>query len=214
MICVAISDTDFEKCLSMLKKTDMAEIRLDLTQFSEEQIRHLFSLQKKLIATYRPLEGKEEEEERMEQLKTAIEAGADYVDIEFESADDYRNEIIAFAHKHNCDVIISYHNYDCTPGLDHLRKIVAESFQKDADVIKIATMVRTNNDNASILSLYNIPGRVIAFGMGNLGKITRIVAPFLGAEFTYAAMDEGAETAPGQIKYSIMKSAIQQIENL
>jgi 3-dehydroquinate dehydratase-1 len=212
MICVAISDTDFEKCLSMLKKTDMAEIRLDLTQFSEEQIRHLFSLQKKLIATYRPLEGKEEE--RMEQLKTAIEAGADYVDIEFESADDYRNEIIAFAHKHNCDVIISYHNYDCTPGLDHLRKIVAESFQKDADVIKIATMVRTNNDNASILSLYNIPGRVIAFGMGNLGKITRIVAPFLGAEFTYAAMDEGAETAPGQIKYSIMKSAIQQIENL
>jgi 3-dehydroquinate dehydratase-1 len=213
MICVAISDTDFEKCLSMLKKTDMAEIRLDLTQFSEEQIRHLFSLQKKLIATYRPLEGKEEEE-RMEQLKTAIEAGADYVDIEFESADDYRNEIIAFAHKHNCDVIISYHNYDCTPGLDHLRKIVAESFQKDADVIKIATMVRTNNDNASILSLYNIPGRVVAFGMGNLGKITRIVAPFLGAEFTYAAMDEGAETAPGQIKYSIMKSAIQQIENL
>jgi 3-dehydroquinate dehydratase-1 len=212
MICVAISDTDFEKCLSMLKKTDMAEIRLDLTQFSEEQIRHLFSLQKKLIATYRPLEGKEEE--RMEQLKTAIEAGADYVDIEFESADEYRNEIIAFAHKHNCDVIISYHNYDCTPGLDHLRKIVAESFQKDADVIKIATMVRTNNDNASILSLYNIPGRVVAFGMGNLGKITRIVAPFLGAEFTYAAMDEGAKTAPGQIKYSIMKSAIQQIENL
>jgi 3-dehydroquinate dehydratase-1 len=212
MICVAISDTDFDKCLSVLRKTDMAEIRLDLTQFSNNQIRHLFSLQKKLIATYRPLEGKEEE--RMEQLKTAIEAGADYVDIEFESADDYRNEIIAFAHKHNCDVIISYHNYDCTPGLDHLRKIVAESFQKDADVIKIATMVRTNNDNASILSLYNIPGRVIAFGMGNLGKITRIVAPFLGAEFTYAAMDEGAETAPGQIKYSIMKSAIQQIENL
>jgi 3-dehydroquinate dehydratase-1 len=213
MICVAISDTDFDKCLSVLRKTDMAEIRLDLTQFSDDQIRHLFSLQKKLIATYRPLEGKEEEE-RMEQLKTAIEAGADYVDIEFESADEYRNEIIAFAHKHNCDVIISYHNYDCTPGLDHLRKIVAESFQKDADVIKIATMVRTNNDNASILSLYNIPGRVIAFGMGNLGKITRIVAPFLGAEFTYAAMDEGAETAPGQIKYSIMKSAIQQIENL
>ena len=75
-------------------------------------------------------------------------------------------------------------------------------------------MVRTNNNNADILSLYNIPGRVVAFGMGNLGKITRIVAPFLGAEFTYAAMDEGAQTAPGQIKYSIMKSAIQQIEEL
>ncbi|MBN2215520.1 MAG: type I 3-dehydroquinate dehydratase [Bacteroidales bacterium] len=212
MICVAISDKNFEHCLSMLEKTDMAEIRLDLTQFSPEQVRHIFSLQKKLIATYRPLEGKEEEQK--EQLKAAIEAGADYMDIEFECCEEYRKEMIEFAHKHNCDVIISYHNFDCTPGLEDLRKIVAESFQKGADLAKIATMVKTNNDNAEILSLYNIPGRVVAFGMGNLGKITRIVAPFLGAEFTYAAMDEGEQTAPGQIKYSIMKAAIQHIENL
>ncbi len=212
MICVAISDKNYEKCLSVMKKTEMAEIRLDLTQFTEDQVRQLFSLQKKLIATYRPCEGKEEE--RMKQLKTAIEAGADYVDIEFESSDEYRKELTEFAHKHNCDVIISYHNFECTPVLEELRKIVAECFQKGADLAKIATMVRANNDNAEILSLYNIPGRVVAFGMGNLGKITRIVAPFLGAEFTYAAMDEGAQTAPGQIKYSIMKSAIQHIEEL
>ena len=212
MICVAISDTDFEKCQSVLKKTDMAEIRLDLTQFTEEQVKKVFSHQKKLIATYRPLEGKEEE--RMVLLKSAIEAGADYVDIEFESSDEHRKELTEFAHRHNCDVIVSYHNYECTPSQGDLRKIVAECFQKGGDLAKIATMVRTNNNNADILSLYNIPGRVVAFGMGNLGKITRIVAPFLGAEFTYAAMDEGAQTAPGQIKYSIMKSAIQQIEEL
>jgi 3-dehydroquinate dehydratase type I len=190
----------------------MAEIRLDLTRFTLEQIRQVFSLKKKLIATYRPVKGKEEEQKA--QLKAAIEAGADYMDIEFECCEEYRKEMIEFAHKHNCDVIISYHNYECTPALENLRKIVAESFQKGADLAKIATMVKTNNDNAEILSLYKIPGRVVAFGMGNLGKITRIVAPFLGAEFTYAAMDEGEQTAPGQIKYSIMKAAIQQIENL
>ena len=212
MICVAISDKNYDKCLSVLEKTDMAEIRLDLTQFTTDQVKQVFSHQKKLIATYRPLEGKEKEQ--MIQLKTAIESGADYVDIEFESSDEYRSELTKFAHKHNCDVIISYHNHDCTPSLEDLRKTVAECFQKGADLAKIATMVRTNNNNADILSLYNIPGRVVAFGMGNLGKITRIVAQFLGAEFTYAAMDEGAQTAPGQIKYSIMKSAIQQIENL
>ena len=212
MICVAISDKNFEHCLSVLKQTDMAEIRLDMTQFSLEQVRQVFSLKKKLIAAYRPLEGKEKEQ--MIQLKAAVEAGADYMDIEFECCDEYRKDMIEFAHKHNCDVIISYHNYDCTPALEELRKIVAACFQKGADLAKIATMVRTNNDNAEILSLYNIPGRVVAFGMGNLGKITRIVAPFLGAEFTFAAMDEGIETAPGQIKYSIMKAAIQQIENL
>ncbi len=212
MICVAISDKNFEHCLSMLEKTEMAEIRLDMTQFTTDQVRHIFSLQKKLIATYRPLADKEEEQKL--QLKAAVEAGADYIDIEFECCDEYRKEMIAFAHKRNCDVIISYHNYKCTPDLKDLRKIVTESFQKGADLAKIATMVKTNTDNAEILSLYNIPGRVVAFGMGNLGKITRIVAPFLGAEFTYAAMDEGEQTAPGQIKYSIMKAAIQQIENL
>ena len=49
--------------------------------------------------------------------------------------------------------------------------------------------------------------------MGNMGKITRIIAPFMGAEFTYAAMDEGEATAAGQIKYSDIKSIIQKIEN-
>ena len=212
MICVAISDKNYENCLSLLEKLDMAEIRMDLTQFSIEQIKHIFSLQKKLIATYRPVEGLENE--RLPKLKAAIEAGADYVDIEYESSDDFRKEIVRFAHFHNCDVVLSYHNFECTPGLEELHSIIAESFKKGADVAKIATMVKTNNDNARIISLYNIAGRVVAFGMGNLGKITRIIAPFLGAEFTFAAMDEGAETAPGQIKYSRMKSAMQQIENL
>jgi 3-dehydroquinate dehydratase-1 len=212
MICVAISDKNFENCLSVLEQIDMAEIRLDMTQLTLEQVSQIFSLNKKLIAAYRPLKGKEEDQKQ--QLKAAVEAGADYLDIEFECGDEYRKDMIAFAHRHNCDVIISYHNYECTPDLEDLRKIVTECFKKGADLAKIATMVKTNTDNAEILSLYNMPGRVVAFGMGNLGKITRIVAPFLGAEFTFAAMDEGIETAPGQIKYSIMKAAIQQIENL
>lgn len=195
-----------------LEKTDMAEIRLDLTQFTMEQVKIIFSVQKKLIVTYRPVEGFEAD--RLPKLKAAVEAGANYVDIEHESSDDFRKEIIDFAHLHNCDVIVSYHNFDCTPRLAELQNIISNNFRKGADVVKIATMVKTNNDNARIISLYNIPGRIVAFGMGNLGKITRIIAPFLGAEFTFAAMDEGAETAPGQIKYSKMKTAIQNIENL
>ena len=79
---------------------------------------------------------------------------------------------------------------------------------------KIVTLVRVNRDNSKILSLYKNPGRLIAFGMGDLGKITRIVAPFLGAEFTYAAMDEGDPTAPGQIRYSRLKEFIASIQQI
>lgn len=211
MICIAISDKDYEKCLDVLSKTDMAEIRLDLTLFNDEQIKQIFSLKKKLIATYRP-NGKSNEE-RMSILKTAIEAGASYVDIEYEAPDAFRDELVKFAHQNNCDVIVSYHNFDFTPDCEDLEKIMWDCFRKGADVAKVVTMVKKNVDNSKLFSLYKNPGRLVAFGMGNLGKITRIVAPFLGAEFTFASMEEGLETAPGQIVHTSLRSLIRQIEN-
>ncbi len=211
MICVAISDNNYGNCLDVLEKIEMAEIRLDLVDFNYDQISQVFSMPKKLIATYRPVEGKEEE--RLPKLKAAIEAGAKYVDIEYESAANYRNDLIRHAHKCNCDVIISYHNFEYTPDCSELEHIVEQSFAMKADVVKVVTTVNTNLDNSKIISLYKLPGRVVAFGMGNLGKITRIIAPFLGAEFTFAAMDEKLATAPGQIAYSKIRSIIQQIEN-
>jgi 3-dehydroquinate dehydratase-1 len=48
--------------------------------------------------------------------------------------------------------------------------------------------------------------------MGDAGKITRIIAPLLGAEFTFASMDGFETTAPGQISYSRMKSILSNLE--
>jgi len=211
MICVAISDKNINNCLAAIENIGMAEIRLDLTGFNLKEIENIFSRQKKLIATHRP--DKHSEEERMKNLKTAIKAGAKYVDLEYESNEDYRKELIKFAHRNNCDVIISYHNYKNTPDIEVLNKTLKNCFDFGADIAKIVTTAITNIDNSKILSLYNNPGRIIAFCMGNMGKITRILAPFMGAEFTYAAMDGGKATAAGQIKYSDIKSIIQKIEN-
>src|SRR5512138_529585 len=83
MICASISEKSVEKCLESIHKVDMAEIRIDLTEFSNDEIRQVFSKGKKLIATCRP--GKIRDEERHEMLKIAIESGATYVDIEFEA---------------------------------------------------------------------------------------------------------------------------------
>jgi 3-dehydroquinate dehydratase type I len=183
---------------------------LDLTCFKTEEIKKLFSQHNKLIATHRP--DKHSDEERMKNLKTAIKAGAKYLDLEYESNENYRKELISFAHGNNCDVIISYHNYKFTPDSEVLKIILKNCFDFGADIAKIVTTAITNIDNSKILSLYNYPGRIIAFCMGNMGKITRIIAPFMGAEFTYAAMDEGEATAAGQIKYSDIRSIIQKIE--
>jgi 3-dehydroquinate dehydratase-1 len=212
MICVAISDKNIENCLETLKNVDMAEIRLDLTEFGDTNIKKIFSQSKKLIATLRP--GICDDEVRLSRLKTAIRAGAKYVDLEYESDEDYRNKLIEFAHKNNCDVIISYHNFKSTPRLNVLNRIVKNCFEHGADIAKVVTTAKTNIDNSRILALYNYPGRIVAFCMGCLGKITRIIAPFMGSEFTYAAMDEGKATAAGQIRYSDMKEIIQKLEGV
>jgi 3-dehydroquinate dehydratase-1 len=136
------------------------------------------------------------------------------VDIEYEAKTEYKNDLIDFAHKHQCDVIISYHNYDKTPELDELEAIVHECYAQGADLAKIATHVNVNRDNSKILSLYKAPGRLVAIGMGDLGRISRVVAPFLGAEFTYASLSDNEPTAPGQISYDRLNQFIMEIQQI
>jgi 3-dehydroquinate dehydratase-1 len=212
MICVCIAEKDMNKCMNSLDMVEMAEIRIDLTEFTNDEIRQVFSQKKKLIATCRP--GKYTDKERIEKLKVAIESGATFVDIEYEALPEFRNELIDYAHKHQCDVIISYHDYKETPELDELEKIMINCFEKGGDLAKIATQVNFNRDNSKILSLYKAPGRLVAIGMGDLGKISRIVAPFLGAEFTYASLDEHQQTGPGQISYSRLNKFIMDIQKI
>jgi 3-dehydroquinate dehydratase-1 len=209
MICVSLAEKDPNVCLEILEKVEMAEIRIDLAELPDEDIMKVFSPRKKLIATCRP--GKYTASERMHKLKLAVESGATFVDIEYEAEDDFRNAMIEYAHARQCDVIISYHNYECTPELDELEKIMNKCFELGADIAKMATLVKVNRDNSKILSLYKAPGRLIAIGMGELGKISRIVAPFLGAEFTYAALTEDSITAPGQISYDRLNKYILEI---
>ncbi len=212
MICVSLAEKDPVKCLEVLKTVDMAEIRIDLVGYSDEDLKRIFSARKKLIATCRP--GKYPDADRMRKLMLAIDSGATFIDLEYESPDSIRIPLIDNAHRHHCDVIISYHNYECTPELDELEHIMLHCYEKGADLAKIATQVNVNRDNSKILSLYKAPGRLVAIGMGELGKISRIVAPFLGAEFTYASLSDENATAPGQIDYARLNQFILDIQQI
>jgi 3-dehydroquinate dehydratase I len=210
MICVAISDKNIDKCLSVLDNVEMAEIRLDLTGFGIEEIKKVFSHSTPTIATCRPEPFGNEDQ--LSRLMASINAGARYVDIEIEADVKQQLLIIEEARKHHCKVIISYHNFDETPGLREMYKIVDRCFELGADIAKIATLSKSNADNARLLSLYSIEKPIVVLGMGETGKITRLVAPLLGAEFTFASMDEGIETAPGQINYSRIKEILSGLQ--
>jgi len=198
MICVAIREKNPEKYPELLKNTDLAEIRIDLAELSKIDIEKIFSeSQSKLIATCRP--DNYTITEQTELIKTAISAGAAYVDVEIEASKAYKEDIISHAKSNGCKVIISYHNYDETPETAELKNLIDTCFTDGADIAKLATASNSANDSARILGLYSYKKNLVLLGMGEHGKITRVASPKLGAEFTFAALSEEEATAPGQL---------------
>jgi 3-dehydroquinate dehydratase I len=196
MICVSLAGITFQECVKLLAKTEFAEIRIDQLDLTDEQFGSLFAMKKKTIATCRP--GKDSDQ-RLSLLKLAIESGAGYVDVEYESDTTFRTELLQYAHSHKSLVIISYHNFELTPSAAELHDIIEQSFQWGADRVKITTTANTKADCARVLALYEKYDNLIAFCMGSTGAITRVAAPLLGAEFTYASINRQLATAPGQI---------------
>ncbi|MFA6402409.1 MAG: type I 3-dehydroquinate dehydratase [Salinivirgaceae bacterium] len=203
MLCRAIAEKGLENIKGLIKDAEMAEIRLEKTLLTVSETKELFAAHTNLIATCRP-DGLNDFQ-RKEILMAAIDGGAQWIDLEIESESDFCSELVSYAKKNGCKVIISYHNYDLTPDSMALAKIIAEALEKQADLVKIATQVNSISDNARLLSLYGQETLMLAIGMGELGKITRLAALKLGAPFTFVSWENGKETAPGQIQENDMK---------
>ncbi len=198
MICVSLAGLTFQECLMALNNYDFAELRIDLLNIPEDKIKELFSTNKKTIATFRSL-NMDQSSYKAHILKMAVLAGANYIDLEYELPTPIREELTNFAHQNNTQVIISYHNFECTPASEELHFIINQSKEWRADLVKITTTAKKIKDCSLILGLYALNNNIIAFCMGQLGKITRIAAPMLGAPFTYASYNEQLSTAPGQL---------------
>ena len=212
MICVSIADVTVTEAIKIIETNELSEVRLDLIQFTPEDIKKLFSTKNKTIATYRPSDSVSDSD-RITTLIDAINAGASYVDIEVENDDAFKNKIITAAKLKNCKTIVSYHNYTKTPVIRELEQIMRWCFESNGDIAKIACHVDSVEGCSRLLSLYSYGNPIISIGMGQDGKITRIAATLLGAPFTYASIDESKKTAPGQFDSGKLKTIIDMIRN-
>lgn len=205
MICLSMQANDFEECKNALHSYSFIEFRLDNTSFNLSEIKELFSQPNQLIATCRT--GGLNDKRRFDILETAIQSGATYVDIDINSSDNFKNSIINIIKKNKCKLILSYHNYNETPAEIKLNSVIDKMKSSKADIFKIATKINDEQDLVNIFSLYRHfdSEKLIALGMGEKGKITRIAATFLGSPFTYASLDKNKFTASGQIDYRSLK---------
>ena len=220
MICTCIQNKNLEEIFALLEagNIEMAEIRLDLCpDLDEEDTESLFSgTDIPLIATCR-IAGSADMREAEQKLKTAIRAGAKYVDLELEAPAPMGKRIRRAARESGTILIRSYHNFDGTPDADTLAEMVTKCRIFGSDVIKVATMAHSPEDAARVMDLYGLTypdgrvqeeGTLVAFCMGEAGKESRLECLRRGAPFTYVSLGEGDGTAPGQWTLAEMNEAV------
>jgi len=196
MICVSISSID-EIPVLLKQDVELVELRLDRIGREPKEIYSRLPDKWESVATCRP--GSLDGEHRSRWLTSSMELGAQYIDVELESAEEYVDKLKGFAGSCGTQLIFSYHNFEETPGYDLLVRKMASCYERGGDIAKIATAVRSREDLLRLIRLYEIPGRKVVIGMGEAGRVLRLIAPYLGAEFTFASPRKGLETAPGQM---------------
>ncbi len=199
-ICASITVNDIEAIRKIEPLADLLELRIDLIGDGWQELAR--KLAKPWIACNRlAAEGgrwQDNEARRIERLLEAVELGADMVDIELVTKN--LDKIVTLIKKRT-KCLLSYHNLTETPSLDDMKKIVRSQVKAGADVCKIVTTAQQFEDNLTALNLIaDSPGlRLVTFAMSPLGYISRILSPLAGADFTYASIARGKESAPGQV---------------
>ena len=150
MICTSLQNKDFEQLLALLDDPaiEMAEIRLDRCPLTDEQIQTLFSESDlPLIATCRIAESPSEQEAE-HRLRVAIEAGARFADLEIEAPAPMSKRFQHLCRKNGTEIIRSWHDFEQTPDAAGLQRILARCFRYGADIAKIVTTCRDEEDAA------------------------------------------------------------------
>lgn len=206
-----------DKCKSL--GADIIEVRLDYLRKgpSFSSIEKLAKLNEitglPLIFTVRPKwEGgnfKGDEGQRIETLKGAIETGFNYIDLEMKLDGKKRDELIASAKKKGVKTIVSYHNFQGTPYWKDIINQVNECINTRGDIAKVVYYNKSIDDAFNVLKAGSAAKKLhhnfTTMGMGPFGHVTRILAPAIGCELVYAALEGGKETAEGQIDIITLK---------
>lgn len=217
MICIPITGSTQDEALLQigmsLPRAHVLELRMDLItaelQTLMERCRS-YPIPVKVLVTNRrrepsPSGESRGERERIALLEEAVRLGADYVDIELDTAEPLRHGVLATASArgNRTKVIISHHDFRETPSFKTLKDIFHDCLKSGGSIAKIVTLAKNPDDNFRVLRLIpyalSIRRAIIAFCMGEEGKESRIMAPLIGSYLSFASLTYGLTSAPGQL---------------
>ena len=204
--CVSVAENSPKKIKiklkNALKKSDYVEVRLDFLKI--EQIPNTLEIIKedlnKVVCTLRPTTegGKfpDSEKERISIIKLIAEYNPFLLDIEFNTLKKNK-ELVKYLKSTKTKLLVSWHDFKKTPKSSELKNKIKE-MSKFSSNVKIVSTAKSTDDSTRMLELYNKKGKnnLIAFAMGDKGKISRILCLYLGSPYTYVSL--GKAVAPGQ----------------
>ncbi len=201
-VCVGPSlDEAVKQLLYFDSRVDGVEFRIDLLdEDAKRNLAYLISnCHTKKIFTYR---SEDEDEELLSRFRFFLSLKPDYVDLDCRTSsvlkDLIRNQFPKI------QLILSYHDFDRTEDID---SIFDQLIQEPAAVYKIATHAQSSLDALRMLRLClkakqkSIP--FIGICMGDMGYLTRVLAPVVGSYLTYGIHKED-RSAKGQIDVGSM----------
>ncbi|MDD5724161.1 MAG: type I 3-dehydroquinate dehydratase [Syntrophales bacterium] len=218
MICIPVVAKTNEDALkrmdASLPLADLVELRVDLIE--GVNLEKLLSAKKGpvLVTARRKEEGGHftgGETERIALLREAARLQADLVDVELSTDTILVGTLLEEIRKGGgrTKMVVSHHDFDKTPPYRVLQEISNRCAGRGADIVKIATFADSMEDNLKILKLVGWARRkgqsIIAHCMGDKGKVSRVMAPLFGSCMSFASLERGEETAPGQLTASEMK---------
>lgn len=212
MICVPIVGPSMSKAqeqmASAVAVADILELRLDLITAPDLSVL-LDSATLPVIVTNRSkLDGGQyrgSDEDRVQSLRDALKAGADYVDIEVSTPREYLQPFLEEGDPSR--TILSYHDFSHTP--EDFNPLYETMCEMPGEIVKIVTYARDLSDNLKMFELLKRAKRenqkLIGLCMGDLGEISRVLSPLFGGFLTFGSLETGQESAPGQIPAKTLK---------
>jgi 3-dehydroquinate dehydratase type I len=216
-ICVSILPKNNLEALNLIKKAekakaDLIEVRLDCLETSRNLSELVKSAKISLIATNKGASEKGffagTEAERQQILLNAAENGFEYVDVNLSSPKN--QETIDKLKQSGAEAIVSYHKFDGALSVSEMEKVLEQEIAIGASVCKIVGTANKIEDNIAVLDFvasHSSKAKLVCFCMGEAGKISRLLSPMFGAFFTYASIEQGSETAKGQMSIGEMRAA-------
>ncbi len=213
MFCVVLAGSSWEAFYNQIELckdyTNLFELRLDyLEKIEERDLKDFLAQPYRFICTFR---AKEEGgcreiplEERWHFLRLAGEAGAFLVDIEWRHLFIGKfKKLIKNSPLFPERLLFSYHHFEGTPPLKFLKTLLRRASSQGIKWFKIATMVNSLFSSFELLGLISygegLGLKVIAFGMGEKGRLSRILSLLVGSPFTYVFPPQEKPIAPGQM---------------